>query len=206
MTRSAPRCVPLPRGQTAAALRAELPGASTQLYFAARAAPAPRRCRALATSADSSENWNVTVSNGALVSPEEAQQLLARGYTYVDVRSEPEFALGHVPGAVNVPLQRVEDDRLVDNPEFVPVMLAAFRTTEPLLIGCRSGSRSKLAVERLQAAGFERLAELRHGFVGARDAFGRRLPGWSARGLPVVQGADDASAYSALRARCLGEP
>lgn len=148
----------------------------------------------------------MTVSNGALVSPEEAQQLLARGYTYVDVRSEPEFALGHVPGAVNVPLQRVEDDRLVDNPEFVPVMLAAFRTTEPLLIGCRSGARSKLAVERLQAVGFERLAELRHGFVGARDAFGRRLPGWSARGLPVAQAADDASAYSALRARCLGEP
>src|SRR5687767_13784376 len=38
------------------------------------------------------------------VLPEEAEKLIAEGYTYVDVRSVPEFEQGHVPGALNVPL------------------------------------------------------------------------------------------------------
>jgi rhodanese-related sulfurtransferase len=134
------------------------------------------------------------VSNSTLVSPEEAQQLLQRGYTYVDVRSELEFARGHVSGAINVPLQHVEGDRLVDNPAFEARMLAVFRTTDPLLIGCRSGSRSQLALGRLRELGFTVLAELRYGLFGARDDFGRHLPGWIDRGLPVVL--DQANAAS----------
>jgi rhodanese-related sulfurtransferase len=144
------------------------------------------------------------VSNSTLVSPEDAFCLLQRGYTYVDVRSEPEFAQGHVPTAINVPLQRVEGDRLVDNPEFLSVMRAAFRTTDPLVVGCRSGSRSRVAVERLQASGFTQVLELRHGFLGARDDFGRSLKGWVAFGLPIATEASDLSQYQALVARCLG--
>lgn len=112
--------------------------------------------------------------------------MLQRGYTYVDVRSELEFAHCHVSGAINVPLQHVEGDRLVENPEFNARMLATFRTTDPLLIGCRSGSRSHLALGRLQELGFTALAELRYGLFGARDDFGRRLSGWIDQGLPVV--------------------
>lgn len=137
-----------------------------------------------------------------LVSPEQAQSLLDRGYTYVDVRSEPEFAIGRPRGAINVPLLRVEGDRLADNPEFMGVMLELFRTTDPLIIGCRSGSRSQGAIERLGAAGFAVLRQLRHGFEGARDAFGRLLPGWIQSGLPVATGESDSGSYAALRARC----
>lgn len=144
----------------------------------------------------------MVVSNVPLVSPEEAQRLLERGYTYVDVRSEPEFELGHPPGAFNIPLQRVEGDRLVDNPQFLEVMLAAFRTTDPLLIGCHSGARSHVAIERLRSAGFNLLTELRHGFAGSRDAFGRHLPGWVRLGLPVETGDGETRAYERLRARC----
>jgi rhodanese-related sulfurtransferase len=139
------------------------------------------------------------VSNVRLVSPSEALELLERGYTYVDVRSELEFSRGHPPGAFNIPLMYVEGDRLVDNPEFIDVMLAVFRTTDPLLIGCHSGTRSHTAVVRSSAAGFSVLAELRHGFNGARDAFGRRLPGWVGSGLPVELSAPDARTYAALR-------
>lgn len=127
--------------------------------------------------------------------------MLEQGYTYVDVRSEPEFELGHPPGALNVPLQRVEGDRLVDNPKFMDVMQAVFRTTDPLLIGCRSGTRSHVAVKRLERAGFNRLAELRHGFSGSHDAFGRHLPGWVQHGLPVETGDGDARGYARLLTR-----
>jgi rhodanese-related sulfurtransferase len=108
---------------------------------------------------------------------------------------------GHPPGAFNVPLQRVEGDRLVDNPEFLVVMQQLFQTTHPLVIGCRSGSRSHVAIDRLDQAGFRALVELRHGFQGARDAFGRRLAGWTQRGLPVEPGDGGERSYRRLLER-----
>jgi len=151
------------------------------------------------------ENWNVAVSglvsNVLLVSPDEARELLQRGYTYVDVRSEPEFALGRPPRACNVPWQRVEGDRLVDNSDFAIVMQSSFGATEPLIIGCRSGSRSRAAVECLRRLGFTHLAQLSHGFEGARDAFGRRLPGWRDSGLAIERGEPAAElSYAGLQA------
>jgi rhodanese-related sulfurtransferase len=146
----------------------------------------------------------VVVSHSTLVSPEEAQRLLRQGYTYVDVRSESEFLLGRPAGAFNIPLQRVKGDRLVDNPDFVPVIQQLFRTTDPLVIGCRSGSRSHVAIERLEALGFDALVELRHGFVGARDGFGRRLPGWAESALPVEKGDASERSYERLLLRVRG--
>jgi rhodanese-related sulfurtransferase len=130
--------------------------------------------------------------------------LLARGYTYVDVRSESEFLMGRPPGALNIPLQRVEGDRLVDSPEFVSVMQRLFRTSDPLIIGCRSGSRSHAALAQLEQVGFEALVELRHGFLGARDGFGRRLSGWVQAGLPVEVGDPEARSYARLLERVRG--
>lgn len=137
------------------------------------------------------------VSNVVLVSPNEARDLLLQGYTYLDVRSEPEFALGR-PALVrsgktasvawNVPWQRVEGDRLVNNPDFTRVVQAAFGREQPLIVGCRSGSRSRAAIAALQGVGFTRLVQLRHGFEGERDAFGRVLPGWRQSGLEIEAG------------------
>jgi rhodanese-related sulfurtransferase len=112
--------------------------------------------------------------------------------------------MGRPPGALNVPLQRVEGDRLVDSPEFVPVMQRLFRTSDPLIIGCRSGSRSHAAFAQLEQVGFEALVELRHGFLGARDGFGRRLPGWVQAGLPVEDGDPEARSYARLLERVRG--
>jgi rhodanese-related sulfurtransferase len=140
------------------------------------------------------------VSNVVLVSPDEARELLQHGYTYVDVRSEPEFALGRPPGACNVPWQRAEGDRLVLNSDFAIVMQSSFSSAEPLIIGCRSGSRSRAAAECLRELGFLHLAQLRHGFEGSRDAFGRRLPGWRDSGLPIELGEPTAElSYAGLR-------
>jgi rhodanese-related sulfurtransferase len=44
------------------------------------------------------------------LSPEELEQRLARGQVVVlDVRPEPEFAAGHIPGAVSAPLSRLTE-------------------------------------------------------------------------------------------------
>ena len=80
-------------------------------------------------------------------------------------------------------------------------MQSSFSTTEPLIIGCRSGSRSRAAVLRLRELGFTHLLELKHGFEGTRDAFGRHLPGWRDRGFEVELGEPEPDlSYAGLRA------
>jgi rhodanese-related sulfurtransferase len=49
----------------------------------------------------------------------------------LDVRSAAEFAIGHVPGAVNIPMEQVEM-RLADVP------------TGPLVVVCESGKRAEI--------------------------------------------------------------
>jgi len=55
----------------------------------------------------------------------------------VDVRSATEFAAGHIPGAVNIPMEQVES-RLSD-----------FSTTLPVVLICQSGTRAALVSDML---------------------------------------------------------
>lgn len=66
--------------------------------------------------------------------------------TIIDVRSEGEFAGGHVHGAVNIPLQTVPDE--------VEAIKAMQR---PIVLCCASGNRSGQALMFLQAQGLEDL-------------------------------------------------
>jgi rhodanese-related sulfurtransferase len=135
------------------------------------------------------------------VSPEEAAALLAAGYVYVDVRSEPEFEAGHVPGALNVPLLHAGSGGLTPNPDFLSVMQQAFGAGEKLIIGCKAGGRSKKAADQLAQAGFSELADMSAGWDGSRDAFGRVVPGWSEQGLPVETGKPAGQAYADVKQR-----
>lgn len=135
------------------------------------------------------------------VTPEQAQELIRTGVTYVDVRSEAEFVQGHPPGAVNVPVAIPGPSGMVPNPDFVSVMNAAFEKTQQLIIGCMAGGRSRRAAEMLEKAGYTQLSDMTAGWAGSRDAFGRPLPGWSQRGLPVESGLPESSSYSAIKAR-----
>lgn len=135
------------------------------------------------------------------VSPEEAAALLAEGYVYVDVRSEPEFEAGHVPGALNVPLLNQGPAGLVPNAEFLSVMQQAFGSAEKLVVGCKAGGRSKKAVDQLTQVGFTELRDMSAGWDGSRDAFGRVVPGWSKQGLPVEQGKPTGQAYVDVKQR-----
>jgi len=135
------------------------------------------------------------------VSPEEAQALMGEGYVYVDVRTEAEFERGHPAGALNVPISLRGPAGLAPNAEFVSVMERAFDKSAPLLIGCQSGSRSMKAARALQDAGFTNLRELRTGFEGSKDAFGRTEPGWNKKGLPVGKGAPPGQTYNDVKRR-----
>jgi rhodanese-related sulfurtransferase len=135
------------------------------------------------------------------VAPEEAVALLDDGYVYVDVRSEPEFEQGHPPGALNVPLMHLGPGGMSPNPEFMQVMQAAFGKDEKLLIGCRSGGRSRRAAELLAEVGYQNLADLVTGWEGSRDPFGRTNPGWVRKGLPVETGKPASQGYDDVKRR-----
>ena len=126
------------------------------------------------------------------MSPLEAKKLVDSGYSYIDVRTETEFRLGHPRGALNVPIQRVMGSPA--NPDFVPVMQRAFAIDQGLVVACATGVRSRTASEALRRAGFVNVVEMRAGFDGRRGPFGNLLEaGWRASGLPVAAGDDDGS-------------
>lgn len=135
------------------------------------------------------------------MSPEEAAALLEQGWVYVDVRSEPEFEAGHVPGALNVPLMNMGPGGMTPNPEFMTVMQQSFGKDEKLLLGCRSGGRSRRAADMLAGVGYSQLADLLPGWEGSRDAFGRATPGWSKKDLPVEAGAPEGQRYADVKSR-----
>jgi len=79
-----------------------------------------------------------------MASGDEVAELQGRGATVLDVRSPGEYAGGHVEGAVNVPLDQVEARvaRLVPGQD------------SPVLLYCRSGTRSGAARRKLQRLGY----------------------------------------------------
>ncbi|WP_241154289.1 rhodanese-like domain-containing protein [Staphylospora marina] len=73
----------------------------------------------------------------------------------VDVRTEEEFAEGHIPGAILIPHDQME--RRWEE-------VAAYRD-EPVLLICRSGRRSLMAAEVLAGRGFAKVYNLKGGML-----------------------------------------
>ncbi len=123
------------------------------------------------------------------VSPKEAYELMQddKGYTYLDVRSTMEFDEGHPAGAVNVPIMNFTPGfGMRPNPDFVQTIEEQFPKDAKLVIGCKSGGRSAQACQIMEKMGYTDVANVRGGFVGAVDNFGRLVePGWSMLDLPV---------------------
>ena len=72
----------------------------------------------------------------------------------VDVRTVQEYSEGHIPGAMNID---------VNAPDFEE-KIKALDKKENVAIYCRSGRRSKMAANKLTAAGFK-VIELNTGFL-----------------------------------------
>jgi rhodanese-related sulfurtransferase len=79
----------------------------------------------------------------------EARKLVAAGARLLDVRSPDEYAGGHLPGAINIPVQEL-DRRLAE---------AGPRDGE-LILYCRSGHRSARAAAILREHGFTKVHNL----------------------------------------------
>jgi ArsR family transcriptional regulator len=104
--------------------------------------------------------------------PVSREELLRRSragqVTILDVRPEDEFALGHLPGAVNIPLRALQ------------TRLSELNRVREIVAYCR-GPYCVLS--------FEAVAALRaRGFKVRRLVDG--LPEWRAAGLPIVTGAN----------------
>lgn len=125
------------------------------------------------------------------------------GYTYIDVRSVPEYDAGHPKDAHNVPLLHLESAtrRMIPNPLFLAVIQANYPPDAKLLIGCQMGGRSTQAGQLLVSAGYQDVANVQGGYGGAQDRrTGEQLAeGWVDAGLPVEQEPPPGGKYEDLK-------
>lgn len=78
-----------------------------------------------------------------------AKEAIKAGAKLVDVRTPEEFEAGHLPNAVNVPVDELTSRLGAIGPK-----------DEPVVVYCRSGSRSARAKQLLLDAGFSRVLDL----------------------------------------------
>ncbi len=138
------------------------------------------------------------------ISPKEAHDKMGEGYTYVDVRTEEEFAQGHPEGAVNVPIMLAGGMGMAPNADFAKVMAANFPPSAKIVVGCKAGGRSMRAAQVLTQEGFTDVLDQRAGWDGARTEFGQIAEqGWSGAGLPKETGAPAGRSYPDLKQKAL---
>ncbi len=128
------------------------------------------------------------------------------GVNIIDVRTPEEYIfVGHAAMARNIPIGFIEyqwnaeenEPTFVVSAEFGPRMMALFAPSDTLLLTCRSGGRSALAVNGLAKAGFTNVYNIIDGFEGDKVAEpgslyrGKRLKnGWKNSGLPWTYDGD----------------
>lgn len=82
---------------------------------------------------------------------EEAMDIMQKEQDYIilDVRTEPEFSAGHIPGAVLLPNETIGTEEIPLLPD----------KNQLILVYCRSGNRSKQASEKLARLGYTNIVE-----------------------------------------------
>lgn len=107
---------------------------------------------AVLVSCSHAENGNTRETTDYLnISAQEAKEIMdsETGYVILDVRTEEEFAEGHIPGAILIPDYEIEtkaEQILTDKNQLI-------------LVYCRSGRRSKIASEALVSLGYTNIRE-----------------------------------------------
>jgi rhodanese-related sulfurtransferase len=109
--------------------------------------------------------------NYTTISAEELakRQGAGEGVHLVDVRTPAEYREVHADIAQNVPLDRLDPDELMKSRND--------STDQSLYMICRSGSRGQQACQKLVAAGYENIVNVKGG-----------TQAWEAAGLPVIRG------------------
>ena len=129
----------------------------------------------------------------AEVNPKQAWKMLQENPNAIllDVRSKVEFDyVGHPIGAVHVPLQEFPDWQT--DPDFSQKVIELLGTASrdvTVLTLCRSGKRSMLAAQLLEAQGYKDTVNIAEGFEGDPDENRHRgnVNGWRFHGLPWEQ-------------------
>lgn len=81
----------------------------------------------------------------------------------LDVRTVAEYDEGHISGALNIPVQELEE------------RLGELDSSVEYLVYCRTGNRSSVAVQVLKAGGFDSVYHMNRGITA-----------WVGAGYPVV--------------------
>ena len=90
-----------------------------------------------------------------------AWDAIARGAAVIDVRTDAEFQQGHLPGAINIPYDRIVERRAELPPD----------PNRPIVLYCRTGRRSGIAKQSLEEFGFTNAIN-----AGGYDALMRARP------------------------------
>ena len=85
------------------------------------------------------------------ITQEKAKEMMKAddGHVIVDVRRQDEYDEGHIPGAILIPNESIEDTR----PDALPDL------KQIILVYCRSGRRSKEAAQKLADMGYKNVYE-----------------------------------------------
>ncbi len=99
------------------------------------------------------------------ISQDEAKEMMEKddGHVIVDVRRQDEYDEGHIPGAILIPNESIEDTPPAELPD----------PDRIILVYCRSGRRSKEASQKLADMGYSQVYE----FGGIIDWTGEVVKG-----------------------------
>jgi phage shock protein E len=77
---------------------------------------------------------------------EKIRQALREGGVIIDLRTAPEFDQGHIPGALNIPVDRIRTNttRIID-------------MRRPVILCCMTGAHCREAMDILKQAGMTRV-------------------------------------------------
>ena len=125
---------------------------------------------------------------------------------YLDVRTEPEFANGHPPGAINIPVVLPgPGGQMMPNPDFLVVVSKVIPKDRAIVCGCQVGGRSQMAANLLEQAGYSELTNMPGGFGGLQDpTTGEVIVGWEDEGFEVETQVTDESSYEGLKRKASG--
>jgi len=84
------------------------------------------------------------------LTPASAREWLNKGALVIDVRSEAEYREQHLPGTINIPLNRLGNE----------IACHAPNKERPLLLHCLSGGRSGIGKGVLQKLGYQHVFNL----------------------------------------------
>jgi len=85
------------------------------------------------------------------ISMAEAKEIMSTEEEFIilDVRTQEEYADGHIPGAICVPNETIGTEPPVELPD----------KEKKILVYCRSGNRSRQAAAKLAAMGYSNIVE-----------------------------------------------